>query len=147
MITQNEVFDETLHRGQEKDFHFRLVWTCLIFHSFFLFVCVCVGGGDTASFCVNVSAYRAIWTHFRSNLIFFGNVMFQNYIFELQIPGEWMLNTQEGGRLDAKRQYVIWAKALDGIWPVGHACAKALVSAAKREKDWKMQKTRCQETL
>ena len=26
-------------------------------------------------------------------------------------------------RLDAKRHYVIWAKALDGIWPVGHACA------------------------
>ena len=30
---------------------------------------------------------------------------------------------QEGGRLDAKRHYVILAKALDGIWPVGHACA------------------------
>ena len=25
--------------------------------------------------------------------------------------------------LDAKRHYVIRAKALDGIWPVGHACA------------------------
>ena len=34
-----------------------------------------------------------------------------------------MLNPQEGGRLDAKRHYVILAKALDGIWPVGHACA------------------------
>ena len=33
-----------------------------------------------------------------------------------------MLNPQEGGRLDAKRHYVILAKALDGIWPVGHAC-------------------------
>ena len=30
---------------------------------------------------------------------------------------------QEGGRLDAKRHQVILAKALDGIWPVGHACA------------------------
>ncbi len=37
--------------------------------------------------------------------------------------GKWMLNPQEGGRLDAKRHYVISAKALDGIWPVGHACA------------------------
>ena len=27
-------------------------------------------------------------------------------------------------RLDAKRHYVILAKALDGIWPVGHACAQ-----------------------
>ena len=26
-------------------------------------------------------------------------------------------------RLDAERHYVILAKALDGIWPVGHACA------------------------
>ena len=34
-----------------------------------------------------------------------------------------MLNPQEGGRLDAKRHYVILAEALDGIWPVGHACA------------------------
>ena len=34
-----------------------------------------------------------------------------------------MLNPQEGGRLEAKRHYVILAKALDGIWPVGHACA------------------------
>ena len=31
-----------------------------------------------------------------------------------------MLNPQEGGRLDAKRHYVILAKALGGIWPVGH---------------------------
>ena len=28
-----------------------------------------------------------------------------------------MLNPQEGGRLDAKRHEVIFAKALDGIWP------------------------------
>ena len=34
-----------------------------------------------------------------------------------------MLKPQEGKRLDAKRHYVILAKALDGIWPVGHACA------------------------
>ena len=34
-----------------------------------------------------------------------------------------MLNPEEGGRLDAKRHYVILAKALDGIWPVVHACA------------------------
>ena len=35
-----------------------------------------------------------------------------------------MLEPQESGRLDAKRHYVIRAKALDGIWPVGHhACA------------------------
>ena len=32
-------------------------------------------------------------------------------------------NTLSSKRLDAKRHYVIWAKALDGIWPVGHACA------------------------
>ena len=31
-----------------------------------------------------------------------------------------MLNPREGGRLDAKRHYVILAKALDGVWPVGH---------------------------
>ena len=37
--------------------------------------------------------------------------------------GKWMLNSQESRRLDAKRHYVIWAKALDGIWPVGRACA------------------------
>ena len=35
----------------------------------------------------------------------------------------WVLHPQEGRRLDAKRHYVILAKALDGIWPVGHACA------------------------
>ena len=29
----------------------------------------------------------------------------------------------EGGILDAKSHYVILALALDGIWPVGHACA------------------------
>ena len=34
-----------------------------------------------------------------------------------------MLNPQEGGRLDAKRHYVVLAKALDGIRPLGHACA------------------------
>ena len=36
-----------------------------------------------------------------------------------KFPGKWMLNLQEGGRLDAKRHFVIWAKGLDGIWPVG----------------------------
>ena len=40
-----------------------------------------------------------------------------------KFPGKWMLNPQEGGRLDAKRHYVMLAKALDGIWPVSHACA------------------------
>ena len=40
-----------------------------------------------------------------------------------KIPGICFLNPQEGGRLDAKRHYVILAKALDAIWPVGHACA------------------------
>ena len=34
-----------------------------------------------------------------------------------------MLNPQKGGTLDAKRHYGILAKALDGIWPVVHACA------------------------
>ena len=38
-----------------------------------------------------------------------------------KFPGN--LNPQEGGKLDAKRHYVILAKALDGIWPVSHACA------------------------
>ena len=33
------------------------------------------------------------------------------------------VNTLSSKRLDAKRHYVILAKALDGIWPVGHACA------------------------
>ena len=40
-----------------------------------------------------------------------------------EFPGKWIINPQEGGRLDAKRHYVILAKALDGIWTVGHACA------------------------
>ena len=39
------------------------------------------------------------------------------------LDSRWVLHPQEGGRLDAKRHYVILAKALDGIWPVGHACA------------------------
>ena len=39
------------------------------------------------------------------------------------LDSRWVLHTQESGRLDAKRHYVILAKALDGIWPVGHACA------------------------
>ena len=34
-----------------------------------------------------------------------------------------MLNPQAGGRLDAKRHSVILAQALNGIRPVGHACA------------------------
>ena len=34
-----------------------------------------------------------------------------------------VVNTLSSKRLNAKRQYVILAKALDGIWPVGHACA------------------------
>ena len=33
-----------------------------------------------------------------------------------------VVNTLSSKRLDAKRHYVILAKALDGIWPVGHAC-------------------------
>ena len=42
---------------------------------------------------------------------------------ELQVSGK--MDAQPSGRrrLDAKRHYVILAKALDGIWPVGHACA------------------------
>ena len=32
-------------------------------------------------------------------------------------------NTLSDSRLDAKRHYVIQAKTLDGIWPVGHGCA------------------------
>ena len=36
----------------------------------------------------------------------------------------------EGGRFDAKRLYVMWAKALNGIWSVGHACAVLCWSAA-----------------
>ena len=39
-----------------------------------------------------------------------------------------MLNFQEGGRLDAKRHYVILAKALDGIWV--QCCAEAPAAAA-----------------
>ena len=34
-----------------------------------------------------------------------------------------MCKLWEGGRLDAKKHYVIRAKALDGTWPVGHASA------------------------
>ena len=34
-----------------------------------------------------------------------------------------VVNTLSSKRFDAERQYVILAKALDGIWPVGHACA------------------------
>ena len=36
-----------------------------------------------------------------------------------------MLNPQESGRLDAKRHYVISAKALDGIWPAAAVGASA----------------------
>ena len=32
-----------------------------------------------------------------------------------------VVNTFRSKRLDAQRHYVILAKALDGIWPVGHA--------------------------
>ena len=49
------------------------------------------------------------------------------------VPGftmsKWMLNPQEGGRLDAKRHYVMLTKTLDGIWPLGHACAGRHASA------------------
>ena len=34
-----------------------------------------------------------------------------------------VVNTLSCKRRDAKRHYVILAKALDGMWPVGHACA------------------------
>ena len=34
-----------------------------------------------------------------------------------------VLHPEEGGRLDTKGHDVILAKALDGIWPVSHACA------------------------
>ena len=40
---------------------------------------------------------------------------------------------QEGRRLDAKRHYVILAKALDGIWPVSHACV-VLCSGTRRRR-------------
>ena len=56
---------------------------------------------------------------FQINSMIFIHLIFENYISELQIS-EWILNPQEGGRLDAKRHYVILAKALDGIWPLGH---------------------------
>ena len=39
-----------------------------------------------------------------------------------QTPGEaFRTNTLGSRRFDAKRQYFVWAKALDGMWPVGHA--------------------------
>ena len=34
-----------------------------------------------------------------------------------------VVNILSSKRLDAKKHYVISAKALDGIWPGGHACA------------------------
>ena len=71
---------------------------------------------------LNMSSYRAIWTHFRQNSMIFINLIFKNYLSELQISG-YLPNPQEGGRLDAKRHHVIVAKALDGIWPVDHGCA------------------------
>ena len=43
------------------------------------------------------------------------NSLFAGISFKF--AGKWMLNPQEDGRLDAKRNYVILAKALDGIWP------------------------------
>ena len=46
-----------------------------------------------------------------------------SWIHDGFLDSRWVLHPQEGGRLDAKRHYVILAKALDGIWPVGHACA------------------------
>ena len=42
---------------------------------------------------------------------------------KIQISGKMDAQPSGSGRLDAKRHYVILAKALDGIWPVGHACA------------------------
>ena len=52
-----------------------------------------------------------------------GRFMIGSWIHDGFLDSRWVLHRQEGGRLDAKRHYVILAKALDGIWPVGHACA------------------------
>ena len=49
-----------------------------------------------------------------------------------KFPGRWMLTPEEGGRLDAKRHYVILAKALDAIWPIGHACAACAEAGQQR---------------
>ena len=40
-------------------------------------------------------------------------------------------NTLGSKRLDAKRHYVIWAKALDGIWPVGLSSAQHCTGMTK----------------
>ena len=45
------------------------------------------------------------------------------WIHDRFLDSRWVLHPQEGGILDAKKHYVILAKVLDGIWPVGHACA------------------------
>ena len=42
---------------------------------------------------------------------------------EASIQGVFSTNTLSSKRLDATGHYVILAKAPDGIWPVGHACA------------------------
>ena len=44
----------------------------------------------------NMSSYRAMWTHFRSNSMIFINLIFNNYICELQISGH--LSPQPSGR-------------------------------------------------
>ena len=62
---------------------------------------------------------KAVFSQRKGPQISGANTIYLNFKFS----GKWMLNPQEGGRLDAKRHYVILAKALDGIWPVGHACA------------------------
>ena len=122
-----------------------------------------------ASSSLDMSSYQAMWTHFRSILVIFINLIFKNYLSELQISGQMDAQPSvgrwsEGGRrwsedanvhdgfldsrwvpgftigswihdgssilrkaedlnLDARRHYVTLAKALDGTWPVGHACA------------------------
>ena len=63
----------------------------------------------------------------------FENLVREGRVWVPSFLGKWMLNPQEGGRL--KRHYVILAKALDGIWPVGDAsavlcCGKAAAGAS-----------------
>ena len=53
---------------------------------------------------LNMSSYRAIWTHFRSNSMIFINWILQTiFNWTSKLLAYWMLNPQQGGRLDAKR--------------------------------------------
>ena len=55
--------------------------------------------GHVASSCLNMSPYR---TRFKSKPMIFVNLNSKSTYLNFNFPEKWMLNPQEGGRLDAK---------------------------------------------